>query len=65
MSGEARKHTEKKQERCPFLDHPKEECYPSQMTSQKAEATLRFCGGDFRSCDIFKKYRAEMRPDFE
>jgi len=53
----------KKEARCPFLDDPREECYPSQMTSQKTEAMLRFCGGDFRSCDIFKKHRAELSPD--
>lgn len=54
-----------KQKRCPFLDDPREECYSAQMTSQKAEATLRFCGGDFESCDIFRKYGAEVRPDMQ
>lgn len=64
MAGNSPENNTKNNKRCPFLDTPREECYSSQMSSQTAEATLKYCGGDFQSCHIYKKYRAELGPDF-
>ncbi len=44
-----------KTEKCPYLKEPCEECYFHHMSSQAAEKAIRFCGGNFAQCDIYKQ----------
>ncbi len=37
------------------MEEPFEECYFRHMTSQAAEKAIRFCGGNFAQCDIYKQ----------
>lgn len=39
---------------CPFIEDPSDECYCLNMSSQKIEAAIYFCGGNFDTCAIYK-----------
>jgi len=43
-------------EKCPYLKEPFEECYCRHMSSQAAAKAIRFCGGDFAECDVYKQH---------
>jgi len=45
--------------KCPFLRKPFEECYCSHMNSQSTEKMIKFCGGNFEECEIYKKHFKE------
>jgi hypothetical protein len=40
---------------CPFIQKPFDECYCTSTSSLYAEATIYFCGGHFRACEIYAK----------
>jgi len=40
---------------CPFVDKPFEGCYCTSTSSLHTEATINFCGGNFKQCDIYGK----------
>ena len=40
---------------CPFIQKPFDECYCTSTSSLYAEATIYFCGGHFRACEIYVK----------
>ncbi len=40
---------------CPFIQKPFEECYCTSTSSLYAEATIYFCGGHYRACEIYAK----------
>lgn len=44
---------------CPFIHEPFEECYCASTSSLYAEATIRYCGGDFKDCAIYLKHSAD------
>ncbi len=41
--------------RCPFSSDPFDDCYVVEMQSQNIPDAIRYCGGDFEDCDIFKR----------
>lgn len=42
-------------ETCPFLNNPFEYCFCARLGSQDIPKALKYCGGDFRKCEIYKK----------
>jgi len=42
--------------KCPYLKDPFEDCYCSHMNSQITEKIIKFCGGNFEDCEIYKKH---------
>lgn len=44
------------EDKCPHLGAPHAECYCSRMNSQMIEKVIKFCGGNFRECDIYQNY---------
>jgi len=44
---------------CPFLADPFEECLCRNMGSLSVAAVIRLCGGDFESCNIYRRRRSE------
>jgi len=40
---------------CPFINKPFEGCYCTSTSSLYTEATINFCGGNFKQCDIYGK----------
>jgi hypothetical protein len=44
---------------CPFVMKPFDECHCSGTGSDNAEATIRLCGWNFESCEIYKRRRWE------
>lgn len=49
--------------RCPYLLHPFSDCYCSQMNSQMTEKAVKFCGGDFKDCDVYQNHLTqEIQP---
>jgi len=47
---------------CPFVSKPFDECHCSGTGSDGVEATIRVCGWDFESCEIYKTRRWEDKP---
>jgi len=45
--------------RCPYLNHPFADCYCSHMNSQMTEKAVKFCGGNFKECDVYQKHLKE------
>jgi hypothetical protein len=41
---------------CPFILAPFDECYCASTSSLHTEATIRYCGGNFEDCDVYRKY---------
>jgi hypothetical protein len=40
---------------CPFIQKPFHDCYCTSTSSLYAEATIYYCGGHYRSCEIYVK----------
>jgi hypothetical protein len=40
---------------CPFIQKPFEGCYCTSTNSLYTEATIHYCGGHFRQCEIYGK----------
>ncbi len=40
---------------CPFIQEPYDDCYCTSTSSLYAEATIYFCGGHYRACEIYVK----------
>ncbi len=40
---------------CPFIQKPFDDCYCTSTSSLYAEATIYFCGGHYRACEIYAK----------
>jgi hypothetical protein len=40
---------------CPFVNKPFEGCYCTSTSSLYTEATINYCGGNFKQCDIYGK----------
>ena len=51
--------------RCPWIRRPLPQCYCYDVTSSRIEAMIRFCGGNYRQCDIFKMISRETRTTGE
>ncbi len=41
---------------CPFVKSPFDDCHVSSMNSASIGEAVYYCGGNFRECEIFKKY---------
>lgn len=41
---------------CPYVRAPFENCYCASTSSLFAEATIRFCGGNYKDCSIYLKH---------
>lgn len=48
---------------CPFILTPFDECYCASTSSLHTEATIRYCGGNYASCDIYKEHAESGRAD--
>jgi len=48
---------------CPFLSEPFDQCICARTSSDSAEELIRLCGGNFESCEIFRKRRWEYQVD--
>ncbi|MBA4373951.1 MAG: hypothetical protein C0402_13965 [Thermodesulfovibrio sp.] len=42
---------------CPFVSRPFEDCYCASTSSMVVESTILFCGGDFKKCEIYCRYK--------
>jgi len=40
---------------CPFISKTFEGCYCTSTSSLNTEATINYCGGNFKQCDIYGK----------
>ena len=40
---------------CPLLGDPSPECFVVKMDSRSIEESLRYCGGSYRECEIYRK----------
>ncbi|MHB8880183.1 MAG: hypothetical protein ACYC69_01595 [Thermodesulfovibrionales bacterium] len=38
---------------CPFVSRPFEKCYCTSTSSMVVEATIYFCGGNYKQCEIY------------
>jgi len=45
---------------CPFVDEPFEYCYCASTNSINVKHVIRYCGGNFEECEIYKH---SMRSD--
>ena len=43
---------------CPHIQKPFENCYCTSTSSLYAEATIYYCGGNYKDCEIFAKNAA-------
>jgi hypothetical protein len=46
---------------CPFLVDPCEECYVVRMDSQAIEWAIRYCGGEYEQCEIYRRLVMDRR----
>jgi hypothetical protein len=40
---------------CPFIQDPDPDCYCLSQSSQNIEATIFYCSGYFKRCEIYKR----------
>ncbi len=38
---------------CPFVSHPLEECYCSEMQSYRIESVLYYCANNYEQCSTY------------
>jgi hypothetical protein len=43
---------------CPYIQKPFEQCYCTSTSSLYAEATIYYCGGNYKDCEIYAKNAA-------
>jgi len=41
---------------CPFILNPFNECYCASTNSMFTEATINYCGGNYKNCEIYQKH---------
>ncbi len=46
---------------CPNIQNPFDNCYCVSTSSACAEATIHFCGGSYKDCEIYAKNLLEGR----
>lgn len=44
---------------CPYIHTPFENCYCTSTSSLFAEATIYYCGGNYKDCEIYEKNSEE------
>ncbi len=44
---------------CPNIRNPFDDCYCVSTSSMYAEATIHYCGGGYKDCEIYAKHSAE------
>ena len=47
---------------CPNIEKPFDNCYCTSTSSLYAEATIYYCGGNYKDCEIYAK-NAEGRAE--
>jgi len=47
---------------CEFVKKPFEGCYCLKVSSSSIDTILKFCGGDFLSCPIYRQKTQEKKP---
>ncbi|MBI5640504.1 MAG: hypothetical protein HZA17_08775 [Nitrospirae bacterium] len=45
---------------CPFIMKPFDGCYCTSTSSLYTEATIFYCGGNYKQCEIYGKKLKEM-----
>ncbi len=40
---------------CPLVTRPKPGCFCAEICSANVESVIRFCMGDFHSCEIYRR----------
>ncbi len=48
---------------CPFVRKPLEECYCASTSSLYTEATIHYCGGNFKKCEIYERNMRSGEPE--
>lgn len=50
---------------CPFVQEPFDECYCYNLTSRFIDSAIYYCGNHFKSCEIYKRNRSDkdLIPD--
>ncbi len=51
--------------RCPLVRNPLPRCHCYDVTSSHIEAMIRFCGGNYRRCEIFQMISRETKTKGE
>ena len=46
---------------CPNIRNPFDDCYCASTSSTHAEATIHYCGGSYKDCEIYLKNLSEGR----
>ncbi len=41
---------------CPFIQEPYDDCLCASMLSRNIEAAIYYCGGNFKKCEIYKRW---------
>jgi hypothetical protein len=44
--------------KCPFVDEPFDYCYCSSMDSLAVQQVMRYCGGTYEECHIYKNKKS-------
>ena len=44
---------------CPNIHKPFDNCYCASTSSLYAEATIHYCGGSYKDCEIYAKHAKE------
>ncbi len=39
---------------CPFIHSPHEDCYITHMNSLSVETIVKYCGGSFEECPVYR-----------
>lgn len=56
ITGKGMKQTLVKKKPCPFIQEPYDDCLCANMLSQNIEAAIYYCGGNFKKCEIYKRW---------
>jgi hypothetical protein len=40
---------------CPLIKDPAPDCYCVEMNNSKINLVMRYCSGDYKQCDIYKR----------
>lgn len=47
--------------RCPFVLVPDPDCYVNDLSSYKVAQIMKFCAGQFKECEIYKRLEAQCK----
>jgi hypothetical protein len=53
------KHEKRNSILCPNIQKPFDNCYCASTSSLYAEATIYYCGGSYKDCEIYAKHAKE------